>query len=289
VHIVSPTGSLNVSEASGLETDRDAPSDSSTVMMTVPSGGRRLAATTASGSSTPSGGSGKVSPPGSNRPGRSPKQNDTAPARSNKLTDDLTTQLAAASAAATVRGEKSLESAIASQETTVLDLKSSASIVDTAASSSSTSNEAPHVASKGGYEIRLITSSGKGELSADEQGRIFREEMDVRRRADDRKNILALQSQLVAADTKAMEFHMEVERLQGKLQALAAKHEAAKTQCNEFKSKCSKLADELATTRAGYDKMMNEMTEHICQLTDKLAEKDARRAHANPTRMMGVK
>jgi len=82
---------------------------------------------------------------------------------------------------------------------------------------------------------------------------------------------------------------MEVERLQGKLQALAAKHELTKAQCNEFKSKCTKLDDDLKTTRASYDKMMNEMTEHICKLTDQLAQKDAHRAHGNLSSRATVK
>eukprot|EP00455_Lapot_gusevi_P028673 TRINITY_DN3065_c0_g1_i2.p1 TRINITY_DN3065_c0_g1~~TRINITY_DN3065_c0_g1_i2.p1 ORF type:complete len:138 (-),score=51.96 TRINITY_DN3065_c0_g1_i2:114-527(-) len=49
----------------------------------------------------------------------------------------------------------------------------------------------------------------------------------------------------------------------------------AEKEVEVVRGKVERLSQELTASRISYQKMINEMTEHVCMLTEKLAQKDA--------------
>uniref|UniRef100_A0A7S3Z6B4 Protein phosphatase 1 regulatory subunit 21 C-terminal domain-containing protein n=1 Tax=Lotharella globosa TaxID=91324 RepID=A0A7S3Z6B4_9EUKA len=77
------------------------------------------------------------------------------------------------------------------------------------------------------------------------------------------------------ADQKAVSLHLLLQRTATKLFKVTDQCNEAQRTVDDYKQKVSKLHDDLESSKQSYEKMIEDLTVHVCNLTEKLAAKDA--------------
>lgn len=97
--------------------------------------------------------------------------------------------------------------------------------------------------------------------------------------ADTRKELLALREAVAAAEARVLKLQLQTERLNKLLQIAGSRVKAERELLTKERALSRQLAEDLATAKANYDRIVNELTERVCELTEKLAAQDATSAH----------
>mmetsp|Transcript_2650 Transcript_2650/g.4884 ORF Transcript_2650/g.4884 Transcript_2650/m.4884 type:complete len:372 (+) Transcript_2650:111-1226(+) len=90
-----------------------------------------------------------------------------------------------------------------------------------------------------------------------------------------RDEVKQLQLERKVADEKAVELHLLLEKAAKRLLAVTSRHRQTEAELEGQKQQVQKLSGDLRSTKQEYDKMIEELTVHVCNLTEKLASKDA--------------
>jgi len=100
-----------------------------------------------------------------------------------------------------------------------------------------------------------------------------------------------LANELARSDAKAVRYHSQLSKLANVANAAHARYLDAQAEVAKCRAQVKKLTEDQGVTKANYEVMMAELTEHICQLTEKLASTDAQQQQRNkpkqPTKSTG--
>mmetsp|Transcript_16057 Transcript_16057/g.24195 ORF Transcript_16057/g.24195 Transcript_16057/m.24195 type:complete len:1179 (+) Transcript_16057:61-3597(+) len=84
-----------------------------------------------------------------------------------------------------------------------------------------------------------------------------------------------LQMERNLADSKAVEFHKLLKQTAMRLFRITERYQDAEGIVSDQKEKIEKLTEDLSSSKEHYEKMIKDLTVHVCDLTEKLATKDA--------------
>mmetsp|Transcript_27670 Transcript_27670/g.44581 ORF Transcript_27670/g.44581 Transcript_27670/m.44581 type:complete len:216 (+) Transcript_27670:3-650(+) len=91
-----------------------------------------------------------------------------------------------------------------------------------------------------------------------------------------RREMERLHTERSLADAKAVQLHLLLQKTASRLFKVTEYYNEAKERVHQQADEIEKLAEDLSSSKQHYEKMIQDLTVHVCNLTEKLATSDAR-------------